>query len=109
MLNLNWGIWAYGLVAAIITGAAGALITATGASLVLPNDVNTGAGLHNLLWLTGITAVFHGIVGAAAYLQKQPLPEIVKTTVDQTKTLNIPGEPQIVSKVVTETTKEVKQ
>lgn len=65
---LNPKVWLYGLVSAIITGSAHAIVGA----VVKPEVFNFGAGLHDLLKL----ACGAGIVGASTYLMKSPLPAI---------------------------------
>ena len=63
----RWGVWAKGVAAAVIGGAASAL----GAQLSAPEMFIAGkAGLLRLLKLSLVGAVIH----AAAYLKQSPLP-----------------------------------
>lgn len=88
-------VWLRGLVAAFIGGGAGAVASGFIAVAQTPQEYNLRDGLHNLLMMIGGTFVVTGVVSAAAYLQKSPLPELeevktesVTTTVTkETKTI----------------------
>ena len=62
----NSTVWIKGLVAAIIGGAANAIVLV----VVNPLEFNLADGLHNLLTVAATSA----ILAAAAYLKQSPLP-----------------------------------
>lgn len=68
-------IWLKGLVAASITGAAGAIATSQVVAAMDPGTFNFGLGLNKMLWFLLFSAAIHAVIGAASYLQKSPLPE----------------------------------
>lgn len=77
-------IWLHGLVAAIISGGASAIVAGFSVNLVDPEHFNLldHHSLLKLLYLMLVVFVVNGIFGACAYLTKSPLPqpepEIVK-------------------------------
>lgn len=73
---LQWETWVYGLVAALIGGGSGAIATGFAQVIVDPQH----ADLRHMLALMGTSFVVAGILSAAAYLAKSPLPQIVTTT-----------------------------
>ena len=62
----SWKNWVRGLIGAFIQGAA----TTVSTMIVDPDTFNIQEGLGNV----GIIALVSGIVGAALFLQKKPLP-----------------------------------
>ena len=64
---MNGKVWLHGLIAAIISGAAGGLGTVVG-------SLAAGDGLMHGLQVAVIAALFSAITGAAAYLKQSPLP-----------------------------------
>jgi len=62
--------WLRGLVGAFIQAAATSIST----TIVAPESFNFGDQLSNLAWVALIT----GVVGAALFLQRRPLPGIDK-------------------------------
>ena len=66
--SMNWKFWLHGLVAAIINGAASAVVLV----ITDPADFNLGAGLNKL----AMTAAVFGLMAAANYLKQSPLPDI---------------------------------
>jgi hypothetical protein len=66
----SFEVWAKGLVAAAIAGAANGVITGFAAVGIDPGHFNLQAGLRSTLALAGVSAV----IGAAAYLKQSPLP-----------------------------------
>lgn len=60
-------VWLYGLVAAVISGAAGAV----GVIIVDPKDFNLESGLANVCKV----AVVMGLIALANFLKAHPLPE----------------------------------
>lgn len=97
-LLLQWETWVYGLFAAIIGGGAGAI--GTGFAQVLTDPQH--ADIRHLLALMGTAFVITGLLSAAAYLAKSPLPPIVTTTTaEQTVTPNKDGSVNISTAVTT--------
>jgi hypothetical protein len=74
-MKLNWQAWLYGLVSGFIGGGAGSIGAAFGGMVTDFDHFNPGTGLHHLLALMGTTFLFSGIITAAAYLSKSPLPQ----------------------------------
>lgn len=69
-------VWAKGLIAAVISGAAGGVVNCLAAIGIAPNAFNLqpGIGFHHTLYLAAISSVLCAILGIAMYLQKSPLP-----------------------------------
>ena len=67
-------VWAKGLVAAAIAGAANGVITGFAAVGIDPAHFNLQAGLRSTLAIAGVSAVMSAIIGMAAYLKQSPLP-----------------------------------
>ncbi len=70
----NWKVWAKGLLAAAIAGAANGIITGFAAVGIAPDKFNLQAGFHNTLAIAAVSAVMSAIIGVAAYLKQSPLP-----------------------------------
>jgi hypothetical protein len=70
----NLELWAKGLLAAAIAGAANGVITGFAAVGIDPAHFNLQAGLRPTLAIAGVSAVMSGIIGVAAYLKQSPLP-----------------------------------
>jgi hypothetical protein len=70
----NLELWAKGLLAAAIAGAANGVITGFAAVGIDPTHFNLQAGLRPTLAIAGVSAVMSGIIGVAAYLKQSPLP-----------------------------------
>jgi hypothetical protein len=70
----NLELWAKGLLAAAIAGAANGVITGFAAVGIDPAHFNLQAGLKPTLAIAGVSAVMSGIIGVAAYLKQSPLP-----------------------------------
>ena len=103
-MRLNWGAWLYGLVAGLIGGGAGGVVTAISGAVALPQQVNLQAGFHSFLILFYISFAMHGLVSVAFYLQKSPLPQI-ETTVS-VATTEQKGTPSKVVTTVSSTSQE---
>ncbi len=73
-MKLNWSGWAYGLVSGFIGGGTSSIGAAFGVMTTDFDHFNPGSGLRHLLWAMGSTFIFSGIITAAAYLSKSPLP-----------------------------------
>lgn len=73
----NFRLWARGILAAFITGAATAGLSALGVTAADAAGAEVGA--LNLKQL-GVVTLSGGIVGVFAYLQRSPLPRLDDTT-----------------------------
>lgn len=69
-------VWFRGLLAAFIGGGAGAVASGFIAVAQTPQQYNLKDGMQNLLVMIAGTFVVVGIINAASYLQKSPLPEL---------------------------------
>jgi len=67
-------VWAKGLLAAAIAGAANGVITGFAAVGIDPNHFNLQAGFKPTLAIAGVSAVMSALIGVAAYLKQSPLP-----------------------------------
>lgn len=70
----NVELWAKGLLAAAIAGAANGVITGFAAVGIDPQHFNLQAGLKPTLAIAGVSALMSGMIGVAAYLKQSPLP-----------------------------------
>jgi hypothetical protein len=68
-------VWAKGMGAAAIAGAANGVITGFAAVGIDPGHFNLQAGLKSTLSIAGASALMSGIIGVAAYLKQSPLPD----------------------------------
>ncbi len=68
-------LWAKGLLAAGIAGAANGVITGFAAVGIDPQHFNLQAGLKPTLAIAGASAMMSGMIGVAAYLKQSPLPQ----------------------------------
>jgi hypothetical protein len=71
-------IWAKGIVAAAISGAAGGVMTGLAAVGIDPGHFNLAAGMGATWKIGGAASMINAVIGVAAYLQKSPLPEVVE-------------------------------
>ncbi len=71
----GWEIWARGIAAAAIAGAANGIITGFAALGIDPEHFNLAAGMRPTLAIAGVSAVMSAIIGVAAYLKQSPLPK----------------------------------
>ena len=67
-------IWLKGLLAAAISGASGGVLTGFAAVGIDPAHFNLQAGTGATLRIGMAAAFINAVIGAAAYLQKSPLP-----------------------------------
>jgi hypothetical protein len=67
-------VWAKGLLAASIAGAANGVITGFAAVGIDPSHFNLQSGLRPTLAIAAVSAAMSGLIGAAAYLKQSPLP-----------------------------------
>lgn len=72
-------VWFRGLLAAFIGGGAGAVASGFIAVAQTPDQYNLQTGSGNLLRMIAGTFIVTGILTAAGYLQKSPLPEVVES------------------------------
>lgn len=75
---MNWtpvGRWVNGLVGGFIGGGSSAVVSSFTASVLAPDQFNTGAQRDALLTLMGTTFVVSGIVSALLFLKQHPLPD----------------------------------
>jgi hypothetical protein len=76
--SLDWGGWFRGLIGAFVSGGAGAIGGATGATMLDPKVFNLNDGLGITLKLMGVAFLISGIVSLAKYLQTAPVPNAPK-------------------------------
>ena len=74
-MKLAWQSWLYGLVSGFIGGGASAVVSAFVLPNLDPKDFNFGSGLHRMLVAMGSFFLAHGLLVAAAFLAKSPLPQ----------------------------------
>lgn len=67
-------IWIHGIIAAFIGGGANAFLGVISTGIVLPNQVNTGNGLHTAFVLMGVQFVLGGAIAVAMFLKQSPVP-----------------------------------
>lgn len=67
-------LWAKGLLAAAVAGAANGVITGFAAVGIDPQHFNLQAGIKPTLAIAVVSAMMSGIIGVAAYLKQSPLP-----------------------------------
>jgi hypothetical protein len=94
--GLAWGQWFYGLMAGFIGGGANAVSSGVAANFLDPNDFAMGSTKG--LQLMGLTFLGSGVISAAFYLQKHPVPDIITQTTVTTVTQPEPGT-TVISKV----------
>jgi hypothetical protein len=70
----NGKTWLHGLIAAFIGGGANAIVGVISAGWVLPDKVNSGAGLRTALTLMLFQFTFGAILAVAAFLKQSPVP-----------------------------------
>lgn len=70
----NLELWAKGLLAAAIAGAANGVITGFAAVGIDPQHFNLQAGIKPTMAIAVVSALMSGIIGVAAYLKQSPLP-----------------------------------
>lgn len=74
--QFSFKFWVLGMVSAFIVGGAGAVQTSMTAMVIAPNEFNLTDKFRHVLILAGVTFVWNGILGAAAYLKNHPLDEV---------------------------------
>src|SRR5580658_5880575 len=86
-------LWAKGLLAAGIAGAANGVITGFAAVGIDPVHFNLRAGLGSTLAIAAVSALMSALIGAAAYLKQSPLPSTSDPITDG-GAAGLPGRPQ---------------
>jgi hypothetical protein len=67
-------VWAKGVAAAAIAGAASGMTTGLAAVGVDPGHFNLQSGLRATLAVAGASALMSAVIAVAAYLKQSPLP-----------------------------------
>lgn len=76
--RLDWGIWVYGLVAAVIGGGSSAITSGFVVSSIDPKDFAFFS--LNTLKLMGMVFLVGGVLNGASYLKQNSLPQITTVT-----------------------------
>lgn len=76
--KLDWASWLRGLIGAFVSGGAGAIGGATGATMLDPMTFNLNAGFGVTMKLMGVAFLVSGIVSLAKFLQTSPVPDAPK-------------------------------
>jgi hypothetical protein len=71
----NTRLWIRSILAAIISGGAGGIVTAFSAIGIAPEVFNMTQGIGKTMQIGLLAMGFHGLLGVALFLQKSPLPE----------------------------------
>lgn len=97
--DLDFGQWAYGLVAAFLGGGASAFAAGIANILNHPNE----SIWHVEFWSTvGTTFVIAGMISMFAFMRNKPLPEL-KTVTNTTAVTEQAGKPPVAVTTVSET------
>jgi hypothetical protein len=94
--KLDFGDWLYGLFSGVISGGAGSILTTFTASTIAPESFNMQHP-SKLFWLMGVTFGISGVMSAANFLAKRPLPSVIQVK-DTVKTVEVEQQP---TKIVT--------
>jgi hypothetical protein len=105
-MKLAWQPWLYGLLAGLIGGGAGGVVTAISGIVALPGQVNIHDGFHSFLMLFYVSFAMHGLISVAFYLKNSPLPAVLDASVTVTTTAQPSSKPQTTTTTVS--TGEVK-
>lgn len=71
----DWSRWIRGLIGAGVSGAAAAISSGVGASMIAPDKFNIQDGFSNLMKMIAVTATVSFITSISKYLSTKPLPE----------------------------------
>lgn len=74
--KLKWADWFRGLIGAFVSGGAGAIGGATGATMLDPTKFNLNDGLGVTMKLMGIAFVISAVISLAKFLQTHPVPDV---------------------------------
>jgi len=77
MKSYDWATWLVGIIRSVVSGGATSILNAGGTALVIPESVNTGAGLHKLLALLAVYFVLGAITHMAIFLSTHGAPDQV--------------------------------
>ena len=67
-------IWVRGMAAAVVSGAAGGVLTGLAAIGIDPTHFNLAAGFGHVWHIAAAASGINAVIGLAGYLQKSPLP-----------------------------------
>jgi len=95
--QLDFGDWLYGLFSGFISGGATAIVSTFGVSAIDPGDVNLQHP-SKFFAIMGVIYLVSGVISAANFLVKRPLPS-VKTVTTTQETTKVTADPP--TKVVT--------
>lgn len=103
--NLDWSDWIKGIVAAFISGGAGAVTSGVVVSVGDPQQYNMGT--QKFYMLVGSVFLMSGVLNMMAFLRTKSLPDVkqrettvesmdgqIKTTVKETEMVSVPPEAQ---------------
>ena len=80
MGHFDWGNWLYGLLTAVITGGANAVVGGVSLNLVDPSHFNAqNADLYKVVWTLFLA---NGTMSFFLFLKQQPLPKLVERTTE---------------------------
>jgi hypothetical protein len=101
--NLDWSDWIKGIVAAFISGGAGAVTSGVVVSVGDPQQYNMGT--QKFYMLVGSVFLMSGVLNMMAFLRTKSLPDVkqrettvesmggqIKTTVKETEMVSVPPE-----------------
>jgi predicted transporter len=71
----DWATWLLGIVRSAVSGGALSILNTGGTAIIVPESVNTGAGLHKLLALLGIYFVIGAVIHMAIFLSTHGAPD----------------------------------
>lgn len=72
-------IWLRGMLAAVVSGAAGGVLTGLAAIGIDPTHFNLAEGFGHVWRIAAAAAGINAVIGLAAFLQKSPLPDPEKS------------------------------
>lgn len=72
--RIQWRAWLWGIVAAVVGGAANGVITGFAAIGIDPQHFNLAAGLSHTLKIAGVASGLSALLGLAFFLKQSPLP-----------------------------------
>ena len=96
-LKLDWGGWTYGLFKVMISGGAGSVVSALGATVIDNKDFAMGSA--NFFHMMYLTFLLHLAINGFMYLQKTPLPEPIEVETTVQTFRKTPGGPDVITTV----------
>lgn len=100
--QFDFADWLYGLFSGFISGGATAIVSTFGVSAIDPGDVNLQHP-HKFFSIMGVIFIVSGVVSAANFLTKRPLPSVRVVTTTQQTTEVLADPPKKVVTTVAET------